>query len=267
MTETTQETAPANDNEGQEAEAPKQPNFPDEVSKITFKQIEGLTAQHNNLVGRLNAIKGDPLTLMENLRETSSDPKVVEIREQLEKVRLQEQRLITAMDDALKPEYEATRKDSEAKVTEIEAEVKTVAEKVRAATNYYKKMYEELAEFLPKVERAKGASRVGGSATGGRRIRGFSFTVTDKGQDTEHANVAQVAKALNVETDTLQNGFFSAAGNPESSKDAPNTVEWSVTVGEGDDQRSVTIVGHRKDGEAEQSEQTEQSEATDESAA
>ena len=254
MTETTQAQPDAEQPAEQEAQVeettPREPNFPDQVSKITFDQIVGLTEQHNSLVGQLNAIKGDPLTLMESLRESSKDERVVEIRERLEKVRLQEQQLLDAMDKAIKPEYDKVRANAEARSTEIEAEVKTVAEKVRAATNYYKKMYEDLAEFLPKVERAKGAGRVGGSATGGRRIRGFGFTVTDPKADpqtAEYENVAQVAKALNVETETLQNGFFSAAGNPESSKDAPAKVEWTVTAGEGETQRTVTLVGHRKE--------------------
>lgn len=245
MTETTQDQAPAEQESQQER--PETPNFPDQVSEITFNQIVGLTKEHNSLVGTLAAVKGDPHTLMETLRENSTNADAVRIREELEKVRLHEQRLLTEMDKAIQPEYEETRKNAEAKSGEIEANLKTVAEKVRAATNYYKKMYEDLAEYLPKLERVKGQGRVGGSATGGRRIRGFDFTVTDKGENTTHENVAQVAKAINVETETLQQGFFSAAGNPESSKDAPNTVEWTVEAGEGDDKRTVTIVGHRKE--------------------
>lgn len=250
------------------AEAPEQTpevTFPDPLSKAAFQQIVDLTNSRNEKVGQINAVKGDPHSLLENLRETSDNKQAVTLRDKRNNLRDQLTEVEIELDKILKPEVDKMRANAEASVSEIEAAAKDLDGKIKAATNYFKKMYgDDLASHLPKLERAKTSLGGGSSSGSSRRIRGFEFTVTDPksndGKPTGYENVAQIAKAVNAETETLQEGFFKTA-NVQASKDAPNRVEWTVEVGEGDNRRTVTLVGTRK----EQATNTEQAASTEQS--
>jgi hypothetical protein len=238
-----------------EAAAPEQKTtelkFPNPIAEGAYNQLVELINDHNSKVGTLNAVKGDPQTLKETLRETSQAPEAVKARELVNKLRDQLFEAEERLDKAIKPEVDRVRADGEKEAETIEASIKELAGTIKAGVNFFTKTAgEELAAHLPKLAKAKGVS-AGGGATGGRRIRGYDFTVTDpKGKTTGpvgYENLAQVAKDLVVETKTLQDGFFQAAGNPELLKDAPDTVNWKVQVGEGDKAREVSLKAVRSE--------------------
>lgn len=214
--------------EGSETEAQKQElTFPDPVAEATFNMINDLIAKRNTLVGKVNAVKGDPQTLMEQLRETSDNPDAVEARARRDQAQEALDQAVLDLDEAVRPEVKAVMGDSEGEAAKIENEIKELDDKIKPANTYFKKMYgEALAKALKPLERLKGFS-TRGSGTTGRRIRGYNAVAVIDGEETQYENLASVAKDLNLETSALQEAFFKAAG-VEVLKEAPNRVEFNV---------------------------------------
>lgn len=220
------------DSAAQAPAADEGPKFSGPEAEVSFNMIKNLIVERNNKVGRINAVKGDRQTLMEQLRETSDSPSAVEARARRDQAQEALDEAILDLDAAVRPEVEAVIADSEGAAKNLEEEVKELDGKIKPATSFFKKMFgEDLAKYLPGLERLKGFS-TRGSGSGGRRIRGYNATVTIDGKSTSFDNVASVAKYLDLETVDLQKAFFDAAGNPEALKDAPDVVEFSVTYTE-----------------------------------
>jgi hypothetical protein len=246
MAETATQQAPA------PAEAKPELKFPNPIAESTFNQLKTLIEERNKNVASLNAVKGDPHSLLEDLRESSKNSDAVKARELRNKLRDQLFEVEERLDKAVKPEVDEVRKNVEGKAAEIENKIKEADSAIKPGVNFYKKVYEngeEIVKHLPELAKAKGVSTSAGGTSGGRRIRGYDFTVTDPkgktpGKPTGYENVAQIAKDLVVETKTLQDGFFKAAGT-DVLKDAPDNVTWKVQVGEKDQAREVTLTAKR----------------------
>jgi len=211
--------------------------FPDALAEAAYNQIIVETGNHNKLIGQINAVKGDPVQLMDSLRETSKVKAAVAARKQVEDAKLALAEAEEALDSAVKPEFDEARSDAEGKVSSLEEEAKEKNGLVRAAVTYFKKSHakffdeNKVGERLPKLDRLKGQGGTR-SGTGGRRIRGFDIVTVIKGETKQYENMSEVAKDLNVETADLQAGFFAKAGDGPL-KDAADKIEWTITVGDG----------------------------------
>jgi hypothetical protein len=231
MTEVTQEST---------TEAPQEaPVFPDEMAEMSFKMLSKLTDERNAEVGKINAVKGDRMTLTEQLEASSTNPEAVQAREAKEEAQEALDEAIMALHKVIQPEVDALLKDAESSVTQIEEKVKDLDSKIKPGLAYFKKMYgENLAKHLPAMARLKGFS-TRGAGSSGRRIRGYVVSVKVDGETTDFENVASAAKYLDVETSALQEAFFKEAGNPEKLADAPDVVTFSVTYTETYDDNST----------------------------
>lgn len=217
------------------------PQFPDEMSQEMFKTIVNLITQRNGLVGKVNAVKGDQQTLTEQLIESSTSKDAVAARKRRDKAKAELDQAELDLYAAIKPEVEATLADAEGSAKKIEDDIKELDGKIKPAQNFFKKMYgENLSKHLPSLERLKGFS-TRGAGSSGRRVRGYTVDVTCDGETTGFDNMAGAAKYLGVETTALQEAFFSAAGNPEALKDAPDRVDFSVEYTDTYDDGSTEI--------------------------
>ena len=225
------DAAVATPTEATEAEAPESegPTFKDPMQELAFKQLAGLIGERNSKVGRINAVKGDRLSLLKELEEKSDNPEAVKARAARDKAQEELDEAVMALHKAVQPEIESLTQDAEKSVESIENEVKEADQTIKPGMTYFKKVYgEDLAKHLPGLERLKGFSSRG-TGGGGRRIRGYVVTVEVDGESRDFDNVATAAKYLDVETGDLQGKFFEAAGNPEKLADAPDTVSFEVS--------------------------------------
>lgn len=239
MTEATAEVeAPA---ASTESEGPK---FKDPMQELAFKQLSGLIGERNAQVARINAVKGDRLSLLKDLEENSQSEAAVEARKRRDAAQQALDEAVMDLHKAVQPEIESLTQDAEKSVTDIENDVKEKDQAIKPGLTYFKKVYgEELAKHLPALDRLKGFSSRG--TGGGRRIRGFVISVEVDGEAKDFENAASAAKYLEVETTDVQEAFFKAAG-VEVLKDAPDTVTFEVpfteTYEDGDKEEKVATV-------------------------
>jgi hypothetical protein len=206
----------------------EKPNFPDEMARMAFEQLVTLITERNADVAKINASKGDQQTLMEQLRESSTNPEAVQLREDIRVLTERLDEAVLALDSVVRPEVQeamASAGDTEG----AEARIKAHDEKIKPGSAYFKKMYgENLAKHLPSLVRLKGFSTKGAGSSG-RRVRGFSVSVETEAGIEYFDNLASAAKYLVVDTTQLQEKFFAAAGGPDIAlKDAPDTVNFEV---------------------------------------
>ena len=232
-----------------------QVTFKDAMHEMAYKQLADLTKKRNALVGRANAAHGDRVTLTEQITEESTDPEIVKAREARDEAIMLLHKLVT-------PQVDEVMADAKSSIDGIEKELKDLDTTLKPGLTYLKKMYgEEAVNGLPKMARLQGLRISGGG--GGRRIRGFHVEVTADGEETvTFDNFAGAAKYLDVETSVLQEAFFTAAGNPEKIKDAPDEVDFEITYTEVDDDENTTekkasLSAFRPDAEANESEDSE----------
>jgi hypothetical protein len=209
----------------------EKPNFPDEMSKMSYDMLSNLIKERNAEVAKINAAKGDQQTLMEQLRETSTNPEAVAAREELAKAKEAYDEAVLKLDAVVRPEVQEAMA-SAGDTKGAEEKIKGFDEKIKPGSAYFKKMYgENLAKHLPALVRLKGFSTKGAGSSG-RRVRGYSVDVTVDGVDgVQHFdNLASAAKYLVVDTSQVQEAFFKASGIGETGalKDAPDTVNFTV---------------------------------------
>lgn len=179
-------------------------------------QIDAMTemiVERNELVGKVNAATGSKDALADSIRNS----------EQFEDLRNQ----IAELEEALESQVDALVKERLENATEVGSDVTEKIKELDAALTpgltYFKKIYgEEAFNELPKRDRVKGV-RTGGGGGGGKRIRGFNWVVTVGNESTEYENAATTAKALGIDTKTLQEQLFAKAG-VETVKELPNEV-------------------------------------------
>lgn len=210
-----------------DATAEKAPlKFKDDFQKMQFELLSKQISERNGLVGKANAAHGDRQTLTEQIRESDTDPAIVEAREQMSK-------WILKLDELVKPKVDAIIADAAGSVTEIEEQIKGIDAVLKPGLNYYKKLYDDdSASHFPAQDRLKGTA-VRSSGAGGRRIRGFNVEVTVDGESRDFDNFTQAAKHLNVDTIDLQKAFFSQAGS-EDLKAVADKVSFTINFPEVD---------------------------------
>ncbi|HET7713328.1 MAG TPA: hypothetical protein VFK94_02735 [Patescibacteria group bacterium] len=224
----------------------------DEFGQDAKNRLATTIEQRNALVAQLKATQGDPQELLEALRETSDDPQIVKMREQINTLNDKLYELETKRDEALKPLVEQMRAEAAQGSEGVSEKADALDKTIKAGMNYLKELYGEAAlEGLPSVLPRKNRATPGkGGGEGGKRIRGFDWTVdgilqtSRDAKGVERSNTAAAAKAIGVETATLQEKFWEAAGTRDSAK-YPARVEFTVSVGEGDDAKTHTVVAAR----------------------
>lgn len=210
---------------------PKEQSFKDELQKVQFEALDNVIKQKNDLVGRANAANGDRQSLTEQIRDNSTDPQIVSLREQISE-------LILQLDSLVTPLVDATIAENSGDVNAIEEQIKALDKTVKSGRTYYKSVYgDEAAEFLTKEERLKGARL--GSGAGTRRIRGYNLTVTIDGDDTTFENFSSAAKYIGVDTPDLQRAFMDKAGTEDADK-FPAEVKFVVEFTDVDDDENKT---------------------------
>jgi hypothetical protein len=223
----------------------KELKFPDEMAEMAFNALKAFVEKYNSLVGKANAAHGDRVTLTEEITENSTNPKIVAARKKRDEAELELHALVT-------PEVEKVIADAAGSVKEIEEEVSELNGKIKAGQTYLGKMYDnfDFKDHLPSLARIKGMTVRAGGGTGGRRIRGYRVTTTVDTEVTEHENIASAAKYLDVETTSLQEAFFKAAGDPKALKDAPDEVNFEVEFTEvyddGEEKKVAQVTAFRE---------------------
>ena len=204
----------------------------DVMKQMQVDTLNGMIKEANELIAQVNAAQGNKDELFESIanREEFADLRnqIAELQEQLEAA------VNVQVEQAL-----ANKTDNTAELNE---KIKGLTETIKPGISYFKKLYGEKGlEDLVKLDRVKG-TRTGGGGTGGKRIRGYNWVVTLKSKEgettNEYENAANAAKALAVDTKTLQEQFFAKAG-VEQIKDAPDevilTANFKGTDGEGNE--------------------------------
>ena len=200
-----------------------------------------LAQAHNATLARIEAIGGDPQSLLESLRETSTDANVVKLNENISLLLSKVNELEEQRDGILKVEVDRIRSESSEELAKNEKELEENAPALSAALNYVKKVYKAAFEagLLTDVKRKKTIG--GGSQTGVRRIRNRSWDVTNPdGTKSPFDHASTAAAHLETETRVLQDAFFQAAGGEDSKKWA-NVVTFNITVGEGEDAKTSQV--------------------------
>lgn len=219
----------------------------DEFGQMAKDRLRSSIEQHNTLASRVKAATGDPQALLDNLRETYTEGDAGKITAAIEDLDNKREALFAKRDEILKPIVASMVEDAKAGVGDAEQQAADLLKTIKAGQKYLSDLYGEGAiEDLPKVVGKRAASS-GSGGTGQRRVRGFdvyidgTLATAADAQGVKKSNLAAAAKALGVDTESLRDSFFSAAGS-EDSKAWPAKVEFDVTVteGEGDDAKSVT---------------------------
>jgi hypothetical protein len=223
----------------------------DEFGQDAKNRLAATIEQRNALVATLKATQGDPQELLENLRETSDNEQVVKFRAQIETLTDKLYELETKRDEVLKPIVEEMRAEAAKGSEGVSEKADALDKTVKAGLNYLKELYGEAAlEGLPTVLARKNRATPGKGGEGGKRIRGFDWSVdgvlqtSRDAKGVERSNTAAAAKEVGVDTIALQEKFWEAAGTRDSSK-YPARVEFTVTVGEGDEAKTRKVVAVR----------------------
>jgi len=203
----------------------------DEFAQGAVINFNNLVGDFNAVLGKIEAIGGDPQALLENLRETSENNDVVTIRARIEELEGHLFKLEEARDTILKAEVEAIRAESASEIDALNKQKDEMAPKLAAARNYVKKLYgAEAVDLLTEQRKQKTAGASG--QTGVRRIRNRSWTVVRKDPQTGdpkptlHDNASGAAKDLETDTGKLQEAFFKAAGGekPEQWSESSSVI-------------------------------------------
>lgn len=202
-----------------EAEKPKDLVFQDDLHRLQYESFQALIKEKNSLVGRANAAKGDRESLTAEIRDNSTDPEIVNLREQISE-------LIFKLDGLVKPQVDAAISAASGDVNEIEEQIKAKDKTLKSGLTYFFSVYgDEWKDHFTKQDRLKGVTlRSGG---GGRRIRGYNLTVTVDGEDKTFENFSTAAKYIDVETIDLQRAFMDEAGTEDADK-FPPVVSFNV---------------------------------------
>lgn len=203
-----------------------------------------ITNEHNALVGKVNAVVGSKDDLTESILASEE---MAELREAAEKAQ-------ALLDEAVEAKVSEALANKDTDVSDLQEKIKELKSSLTAGLKFFAQIYgKEAADALPKVERVKG-SRASTGGGGGRRIRGYGFTVTIGDDSEDFESLSDVAKYLdleNVTTKVLQEQFFAKAGT-DKLKEAPETVEFSLSYTDTDEQGNetpvlATITGTRKE--------------------
>ncbi len=207
--------------------------FANEMHEMQFKSLSEMIVKRNSLVGKSNAANGDRQTLTEQIRENSTDPEIVEVREALSE-------LVLKLDALVKPQVDEVIANASGSVEGIDEEIKEIDGVLKPGLTYFKKLYTDgSADHFPAQERIKGTSVRSSGGTGGRRIRGFNVVCTIDGESEEFENFASAAKYLAVDTQDLQKEFFAKAGT-DVLKDVPDEVKLTINFTEVDADNNET---------------------------
>ncbi len=214
--------------------------FKDKMHRATYEQLSELIEDRNAKVSKANAVHGDKEALYDNILENSDDPAIVKAREQRDEA-------METLAKLVGPQVESTLATAKETVEQVESEVKEIDSTLKVGLSYFRKLYgDDAAKQLPEQVKVRGLKVGGGSGSGGKRIRGYNVIVTFKGKTEEHENFTNAAKQLGEDTSRLQAAFFEAAG-VDTAKDAPDTVEFDVTLTEVDDnENKVEVNAHVK---------------------
>lgn len=194
----------------------------DAFAKSAFLDLEARSNQYNEVQGKVEAVTGDPQALLENLRQTSKDPKVLAFNAQIEKANDALLAAEQGRDGILKAQVEKIRKDSEASIEALQTEAAELKTVINAGTGYLAKMSGlDISAVLPKLHGAKTKRKGATGGTGNRRIRGYNVSVNGKKYDGASA----AAKDLGVDTGVIQDPFFDKVGDTR-----PDSVTVTATV-------------------------------------
>ena len=214
-----------------ENDQPKEQVFQNDLHRLQFTELERMIKEKNALVAKANAANGDRLTLTETIRDTSQDPEIVRLREQISE-------LIMQLDALVNPLVDQAIAESSGDINAIEEGIKELDKTLKPGLSYFKNVYgDEAYSFFSKQDRLKGLQLRSGS--GGRRIRGYSLTVTVDGEDRTFENFSTAAKYIGVDTVDLQRAFFDKAGTEDAAK-LPSEVKFVVNYTEVDDDKNET---------------------------
>jgi len=245
--------------------APAAPAVPthkplDEFGKMALGRLIDTVNQYNGLAAQLKAATGDPLALLDNLRETyRDDANVAKISDAIDEIDTKREALWAKRDEILAPIVEAKIAEAKGGLGDSEAVSKELLKTVNASRKYITDLFGEGA--LADVPKAL-STRVASGGTDGRsgtRIRGFNVFVDGKhvtqttkkdGKDVVSSNLAVAAKHLNVDTSDMRE-LFQAAAKTTDPKAYPALVEFTISTGEGDARKMFTVRCEKVKDEAE----------------
>lgn len=193
-----------------------------DLPRLAFLDAEKLTNEYNQYMSRIEAAAGDPQALLENLRETSENPKVVSLRDKIEAGKLAVFKLEEQRDAILKDEVAAIRADAEKSVEADKVKADEAAKKIAAYMPLLRNMVSaEVLAFLPtKVGKKRGGGGGGGNA-GTPRVRGYNVLIGEQ----KFTNVSAAAKHLEVDSSVLTEAFYAKVGD-----ERPANITVPVTV-------------------------------------
>lgn len=259
-----------------EATAPETPEAPEadkraqalaelpEFTRNVVGQLEEWANEHNNNVVTLKAAEGDSQLLKEKLRETSSNPEVVELRAKKAKILSLLSDTEDEIDELIAPEIEEFRQNAEKASAGLEEKNTQLKKDFNAAKGYLSTLIghdkEKLALVVPKLEGSRGSTGKSGS-TGVRRIRHRTWSVVQSDGTKQYEHASAAAKAVGLDTGVFQDAFFKAAGGDDVAK-WPAEVTFEVTVGE--NTYPVTSTANAEDSTTPAEADNEDTDSTDE---
>lgn len=236
-----------------EPEVPAEPLKPlDDLGKMILNNIKEKANEYNALAKRVKAASGDPLAVIDDLRENPPTDETRRYTEAIEKLDEQREQLYTARDALLKPLVAERVEQAKSGLGNAEPEAKEMLKVINAGKKYFGDVYDprhlEGDGGLPALVSLRAASTGGAPGTDGRsgqRIRGFDVYVDGQHVTAEVngktvSNLATAAKALGVETGDLRDRFQAAAGTKDP-KAYPKEVNFTFEVGEGEERKSHNI--------------------------
>lgn len=198
-----------------------------EFEKMAWQRLAETIEAHNNEVGKLKAVSGDPQQLLEALRVADSDdPNVQAAQEAVSAADKALNDAIVALDELLKPVATSMQEQAKEQVETITAKVDELYKTVKAGQNYLKGLAhgsDDVLKGLPEVIRLKTGGGSGGGS-GQRRIRGFDYFVDGKlatsrdAKGNARSNLAAAAKEIGVTTEALRGAFYQAMGTEDAEK-------------------------------------------------
>ena len=234
-------------------------NFPapaavDEFGAIAYSKAVADRIELNRLSAEIKSIGGTENDIVEHLKQQDNVDNGGPIDTASSNVTKLDKALdveIQKWESLLKAKAQEQLSSGASVIQPLLDQVEVVGKRVKSATNYLTDLYgEDVVNTLPELKKGRKASSGGGA--GGARIRGFDYFVDGKlaalktSQNTLGASsTSAVAKLIGVDTKVAQEAFWQAQGtqDPKAFKDV---VEYTMTVGEGADAVTHSLVARKR---------------------
>lgn len=230
----------------------------DDFGRMAYEKAKSESERLVAVTAEIDAYQGNASAMQDKFRETWGTDADSDATDEDRKARAQLDKLFEAVlkieqarDEKINARIAELTKDAATAVAPLLEQQGKIRDTVNSARKMLVSMFGEDAVYgLPVVKSAR-KSGGSGSGTSAPRVRGFDVYVNGKiatqadKDGNQKSNLAAAAKAANVATAVMQQGFWQAQGTQDS-KAFKDKVEFTVKDADGNE---YAVIAQRQAGE------------------